>query len=100
MVADELGELGLCRCFSYGGGCVSLVINEYQPRNIETLKFVCETCQDDLAVRPPDWIEIYNYGDEPIDISDFGLVGRNAARDNNLGTWLFGRDTDGEPDPG
>ena len=100
MIADELGELGLCRCFSYGGGCVSLVINEYQPRNIETLKFVCETCQDDLAVRTPDWIEIYNYGDEPIDISDFGLVGRNAARDNNLATWLFGRDTDGEPDPG
>jgi len=99
-ITDELGELSLCRCFSFGGGCVTLVINEYQARNIDTLKFVCETCEDNQAVRTPDWIEIYNYGSEPIDITEFGLVGRNAARDNNLATWMFGRDTDGEPDPG
>ena len=99
-LADELGELQVCRCFSYGGGCVTLVINEYQARNIDTQKFVCETCEDNVSVRTPDWIEIYNYGDEPIDITEFGLVGRNAARENNLGTWMFGRDTDGNPDPG
>ena len=99
-LADELGELQVCRCFSYGGGCVTLVINEYQARNIETQKFVCETCEDNLSARTPDWIEIYNYGDEPIDITEFGLVGRNAARENNLATWMFGRDTDGAPDPG
>ncbi len=99
-LADEFGELQVCRCFSYEGGCVTLVINEYQARNIDTQKFVCETCEDNVSVRTPDWIEIYNYGDEPIDITEFGLVGRNAARENNLGTWMFGRDTDGNPDPG
>ncbi|MFP6737794.1 MAG: lamin tail domain-containing protein, partial [Planctomycetota bacterium] len=99
-LVDDLGKLEVCRCFSYGGGCVSLVINEYQARNIDTLKFICETCQDNVSVRTPDWIEIYNYGEEPVDISEFGLVGRNAARVNNLATWMFGRDTDGEPDSG
>mgnify|MGYP001239893223 CR=1 FL=1 len=99
-IVDDLGELCECRCLTFGGDCVTLVINEYQARNIDTLKFVCETCVDNQSVRTPDWIEVHNYGDDPIDISEFGLVGRNAARDNNLSTWMFGRDTDGAPDPG
>ena len=99
-IADALGEMSLCRCYTFGGGCETLVINEYQARNIDTMKFVCETCEDNQSVRTPDWIEVHNYGDDPIDISEFGLVGRNAARDNNLATWMFGRDTDGAPDPG
>ena len=102
-IEDEFGELNIYRCFFYGGGCPTLVINEYQARNVDTMKFVCETCADSQSVRTPDWIEIHNYGPDEIDLSEFGLVGRDAERGGNLGSWTFGNEAvfgeDRTPDP-
>ena len=92
-IADELGEQIWCRCYTYRIGCVPLVISEYQPRNASTMLFVCETCIDVERVRTPDWLEIHNYGSEPIDLASFGLAGRNAFRRAVIGGWSFFDDT-------
>jgi hypothetical protein len=90
-VEDELGRLEHCRCYVYGSGCFTLVVSEYQPVNRDTVQFIRE---DDPThpIAAPDWVEIFNYGEEAIDLTEFGLVGRDAI-DDNPRAWLFGRDT-------
>lgn len=103
-------------CYTYCAVEPSVVVNEYQPRNQRTLYFVCETCDEsdctrcledpncpecpDLdcdecidapgigprRVRTPDWLEIYNYGDEEIDLTGYSVRGKTSD-------WFFGPDT-------
>jgi hypothetical protein len=94
-VENSLGHLDFCICHVYGSGCFDVVISEYQPVNPDE-EFVCENCAENTGVQTPDWVEIYNFGEDEIDISQFGLVGRNASRDNPT-AWLFGRDTGDDP---
>lgn len=61
----------------------TLVINEYQPSNRNTAEF--DRFDRDGSPNPatdddPDWLEIYNYGDQAIDIGEFALVGLNRFR--------------------
>ena len=70
-----------------------IAINEYMPRNTSTLRFrynprelVDGTDPDAESIyERPDWIELVNYGNEPVDISDFGLVGLGRWRNYELG---------------
>ena len=95
-IEDSSGCLDFCACHVFGSGCFDVVISEYQPVN-PTEEFVCENCRENRGVQTPDWVEIHNFGEDEIDIRDFGLVGRNASRDNPK-AWLFGRDTGFDPD--
>ncbi len=63
-----------------GGSQVTLAINEYQPRNVGTLVYqsVINAAGEDIAPRTPDWLEILNFGDQPIDLSGFSLIGLGA----------------------
>ena len=92
-IADDLGELTWCRCYEYRAACIDLVVSEYQPRNVATLPFVCETCIDSTRVRYPDWFEVRNVGESPIDLSRIGIAGRNAFRREVINSWSFTADT-------
>ena len=132
LVEDPTGTIAQpAVCFTYGQSDPTLVVTEYQPRNETTMYFICESCNeasccvDDCAsatcatdeclscveiegigirrVRTPDWIEVFNYGDEPIDTTEIGFRGRveppdpldpTPDDDNRLVTWRFGEDTD------
>ena len=96
-VEDELGSLEVCSCYVYGSGCFSLVVNEYQPVNRDSARFLRVDAGGTGEVIAPDWIEILNYGDEPLDLREFALAGRGAIRAGNLRQWVFGRDTAFEP---
>ncbi|MBN1441553.1 MAG: lamin tail domain-containing protein [Planctomycetes bacterium] len=103
IVADSMKRLPWTYCYTYCEERIPVVVSEYQPRNQTTLFFICETCTDPETVRTPDWLEIFNYGGEPVDLTGFALTGRRDfdAGDVNLFTWTFGDDTqiDGKPDP-
>lgn len=62
----------------------TLVINEYQPRNQTTIslpRWLLEGVPDETDNVPfPDWFEIYNYGDKPIELSQYAVVGPGAFR--------------------
>ena len=96
-VENELGRNDFCFCYVYGSGCFDLVISEYQPVNNATLEFVRVDPNGFGERSAPDWLEIFNHGDEPIDLTNFGLAGTNAARNGNLRQWVFGRDSFDEP---
>jgi hypothetical protein len=96
-VDEGLRPVSVCGCYKYGFVRPTLVISEYQPRNQRTRLFVCENCADPTEVRDPDWIEVHNYGEEPIDLAHFGLAGRDAEVGGNLFSWRFGADTAQDP---
>ncbi|HLU46672.1 MAG TPA: lamin tail domain-containing protein, partial [Planctomycetota bacterium] len=97
-------------CYTYCAVEPTLVVNEYQARNQSTAFFVCETCENDCnpeqgevcisipgwgvrQLRTPDWFEIYNYGEEELDISRFGVSGQVVPPALPQPKWFFGADT-------
>ncbi|MEM7263613.1 MAG: hypothetical protein AAF488_16615, partial [Planctomycetota bacterium] len=64
----------------------------------EACRKLCPTCFEFedygvRAVRTPDWIEVFNYGSETVDLRGIGFRGRT---NNNIITWEFERNTNGE----
>jgi hypothetical protein len=100
-VDDGIRPLRFRACFRYCAPPVTLVVNEYMARNRISEFFLCEICADAERVRTPDWFELYNYGEEPIDITRFGAVGRDflfidpQTQEPRPLAWMFGRDTNG-----
>jgi hypothetical protein len=55
----------------------SIAINEVMSNNVNTIF--------DVDGDSPDWIELYNYGSEPINLYNFGI----SDNKENLSKWLF-----------
>ncbi|HVR73176.1 MAG TPA: lamin tail domain-containing protein, partial [Planctomycetota bacterium] len=91
-VRDALGSSSRTGCVTHGASFPTVVVNEYQPRNDQFLFEYVNRNGDLVQPDPPDWIEIYNYGNEPVDISDLALITGGELRRGECDVWLFGRD--------
>ncbi|HVR75387.1 MAG TPA: lamin tail domain-containing protein, partial [Planctomycetota bacterium] len=92
-VSDALGSSSRTACVTHGASFPTVVVNEYQPGNERFFfEFVNSSSVLVQPDPPPDWIEIYNYGDRPVDISGLALVTGGNLRDQVCDSWLFGRD--------
>ncbi|MBI4582628.1 MAG: lamin tail domain-containing protein [Planctomycetes bacterium] len=77
-VENIVGESIREDCQVVGGPLPPVVINEYQPRNHSTILFDKFNAQEEPSGSGPvssDWIEIYNYGDQPVSLKGYSLVG-------------------------
>ncbi len=59
------------------GAAASVVINEYQASNVD--------CLHDAEWNTPDWIELYNNGDDAVNLLGFGL----SDREREPFKWVF-----------
>lgn len=80
LATNVIGETRKIETQVVGGTRTTLAINEYQPRNVGTRVYQSVINADgaDIGPRTPDWLEIINYGDEPIDLTGFTLMGLGA----------------------
>lgn len=89
---DSLGEVASAwQCYEYGAAPITVVVNEYLPLNTALVferRNAAGQITDDRAT--PDWIEITNHGDAPIDIGPLGLISGNDLAGGRFDRWLFG----------
>jgi len=83
-------------CTRYCIGLQTVVVNEYLPRNTRD-EFYYRNSAGEVVVPPTsqdyaDWIEIYNYGTESVDMTRLSLVTEREREAGIFDTWLFGRD--------
>lgn len=95
--ADELATVVTdSTCPRYCSDLPTVLVNEYLPRNTREA-FHYENNRGEVVVPAtpqdfPDWIEIYNYGDSPVDMSRLSLVTEREREAGTYDAWLFGRD--------
>src|SRR5262249_7726728 len=79
------------RCIAYCSAPITIEVNEYQPKNSQIVFFHVNQ-QGERKETARDWIEIHNYGDQPVDIREMGLASAKAIKNGKAGNWLFGKD--------
>ena len=100
----ESQQAGDCLTWDEGQQLPTIALNEYVPRN-RSLQFSYIRREDvengtpdpipEVTGNGADWIEVHNYGDEPLDVSDFSLVGLREWNEFTQGgvediePWIF-----------
>ncbi len=95
-VENEIGAAERIDAQLFGCAKPSIAINEFQPDNDHTITFDRYDAGSDSPVETgdtADWIELYNYGDQVVEIGDFALIGAGTfddlARDPPPFIWRF-----------
>ncbi len=96
-VENEVGAAERIDAQFFGCAKPTIAINEFQPDNDHTITFDRYNAGNDTPVETgdtPDWIELYNYGDQPIEIGGFALIGAGTfddlAQNPPPFIWRFG----------
>jgi hypothetical protein len=80
---NEIGTAVEVSCHCFRCKAATVVINEFSPRNSQAIVFDRYSHQGQLLEEgaSPDWIELYNYGDSPVSLADFALIGDGTYQD-------------------
>jgi len=89
---DDEDEVLADRCTELCKEKPTVLVSEYQPTNPEKAASLEVIRVSDNKTIAPDWIEIHNFGKEPADVSNVGLIDREDYEEQQYGRWLLGRD--------